>query len=114
MWILLNLAIGMLYIGGSVTGTALSLVGWRRTRRPIFAGAAWFFALGIVGPLAVSLSSTFLGRLLMPTFTHQQFLIAFNLSTFLLGTVVPAAGLALLLLGARAEARAATIGGDGQ
>lgn len=110
-----SVALGILYIGGSVTAIALSLIGWRRTRRPIFAGAAWFFALGFVGPVAMSLSGTIWSRVLfMRIIENQQWSILFNLYTFLLGTIVPAAGLVLLLLGARAEAAAATDGGGGQ
>lgn len=102
---------GVLWFAGSVAAVTLSLVGWRRTGRPFFAGAAWFFALGFAGPVASGLSGILVGAILRIFDDPRTGTVYMNVVMFLLGTLLPAAGLLLLLRGARADT--ATTTGDG-
>lgn len=103
--------IGVLWIAGSVAAMMLSLVGWRRTGRPFFAGAAWFFALGFAGPSATGLSGILAGAILRIFDDPRTGTVYINLFMFLFGTLLPATGLLLLLRGARADTATVTDGG---
>lgn len=109
---ILSLVPAVLWVAGFAAAVTLSLVGWRRTGRPFFAGAAWFFTLSFLGSLAAGLSGPLAGVFVRIAADPQTGTVFANLFRFLFTTLLPAAGLVLLWRGARADtARAA--GGDG-
>lgn len=103
---------GVSWVAGSAAAVTLSVVGWRRTGRPFFAGAAWCFALGFLGSLAAGLAGMLAGVLVRIAAAPQAGTVFVNLFRLLFGTLLPAAGLVLLWRGARADAARAA-GGDG-